>query len=136
MNTFIPTGIQLTYLVAASLFIFGLKKLGSPATARNGNVIAAVGMLLAVVATLLDQHVLNYEMILVGLVIGSIIGAVAAYKVQMTEMPQMVGLLNGLGGASSALIAVAEFWRLLGSSQPITLAVNISMLLDVLIGGV
>ncbi|MFM6108696.1 MAG: NAD(P)(+) transhydrogenase (Re/Si-specific) subunit beta, partial [Sphaerospermopsis kisseleviana] len=103
MNTFIPTGIQLTYLVAASLFIFGLKKLGSPATARNGNVIAAVGMLLAVVATLLDQHVLNYEMILVGLVIGSIIGAVAAYKVQMTEMPQMVGLLNGLGGASSAL---------------------------------
>ncbi|MFM2062827.1 MAG: hypothetical protein RLZZ507_2497 [Cyanobacteriota bacterium] len=136
MNTFIPTGIQLTYLLAASLFIFGLKKLGSPATARNGNVIAAVGMLLAVVATLLDQHVLNYEMILIGLVIGSVIGAVAAYKVQMTEMPQMVGLLNGLGGASSALIAVAEFWRLLGSSQPIPLAVNISMLLDVLIGGV
>ncbi|TAE61723.1 MAG: NAD(P)(+) transhydrogenase (Re/Si-specific) subunit beta [Nostocales cyanobacterium] len=136
MNTFIPTGIQLTYLVAASLFIFGLKKLGSPATARNGNVIAAVGMLLAVVATLLDQHVLNYEMILIGLVIGSVIGAVAAYKVQMTEMPQMVGLLNGLGGASSALIAVAEFWRLLDSSQPIPLDVNISMLLDVLIGGV
>jgi NAD(P) transhydrogenase subunit beta len=136
MNTFIPTGIQLTYLLAASLFIFGLKKLGSPATARNGNVIAAVGMLLAVVATLLDQHVLNYEMILIGLVIGSVIGAVAAYKVQMTQMPQMVGLLNGLGGASSALIAVAEFWRLLGSSQPIPLAVNISMLLDVLIGGV
>lgn len=136
MNTFMPTGIQLTYLVAASLFIFGLKKLGSPATARNGNFIAAVGMLLAVVATLLDQHVLNYEMILIGLVIGSIIGAVAAYKVQMTQMPQMVGLLNGLGGASSALIAVAEFWRLLGSSQPIPLAVNISMLLDVLIGGV
>ncbi|MFM7407163.1 MAG: NAD(P)(+) transhydrogenase (Re/Si-specific) subunit beta [Cuspidothrix sp.] len=136
MNTFIPTGIQLTYLVAASLFILGLKKLGSPATARNGNLVAAVGMLLAVVATLLDQHVLNYEMILVGLVIGSVIGAVAAYKVQMTEMPQMVGLLNGLGGASSALIAVAEFWRLLGSSQPIPLDINISMLLDVLIGGV
>jgi NAD(P) transhydrogenase subunit beta len=136
MSDFLPTGIQLTYLVAASLFILGLKKLGSPATARNGNVIAAVGMLLAVVATLLDQHVLNYEMILIGLVIGSVIGAVAAYKVQMTEMPQMVGLLNGLGGASSALIAVAEFWRLLGSSQPIPLDVNISMLLDVLIGGV
>jgi NAD(P) transhydrogenase subunit beta len=136
MSDFIPTGIQLTYLVAASLFIFGLKKLGSPATARNGNVIAAVGMLLAIVATLLDQHVLNYEMILLGLAIGSIIGVIAAYKVQMTEMPQMVGLLNGLGGASSALIAVAEFWRLLGSSQPIPLDVNISMLLDVLIGGV
>ncbi|MBD2137622.1 NAD(P)(+) transhydrogenase (Re/Si-specific) subunit beta [Anabaena sp. FACHB-1237] len=136
MNSFIPTGIQLTYLLAASLFIFGLKKLGSPATARNGNLIAAVGMLLAVVATMLDQHVLNYEMILLGLVIGSIIGAVVAYKVQMTEMPQMVGLLNGLGGAASALVAVAEFWRLLDASQPIPLDVNISMLLDVLIGGV
>jgi NAD(P) transhydrogenase subunit beta len=136
MSDFLPTGIQLTYLVAASLFILGLKKLGSPASARNGNLIAAVGMLLAIIATLLDQHVLNYEMILVGLAIGSVIGAVIAYKVQMTEMPQMVGLLNGLGGASSALIAVAEFWRLLDSSQPIPLDVNISMLLDVLIGGV
>ena len=136
MSDFLPTGIQLTYLVAASLFILGLKKLGSPATARNGNLVAAVGMLLAIVATLLDQQVLNYEMILVGLAIGSVIGTVIAYKVQMTEMPQMVGLLNGLGGASSALIAVAEFWRLLDSSQPIPLDVNISMLLDVLIGGV
>lgn len=136
MSEFLPTGIQLTYLVAASLFILGLKKLGSPASARNGNLVAAVGMLLAIIATLLDQKVLNYEMILVGLAIGSVIGTVIAYKVQMTEMPQMVGLLNGLGGASSALIAVAEFWRLLDSSQPIPLDVNISMLLDVLIGGV
>ena len=136
MSDFLPTGIQLTYLVAASLFILGLKKLGSPATARNGNLVAAVGMLLAIIATLLDQKVLNYEMILVGLAIGSVLGTVIAYKVQMTEMPQMVGLLNGLGGASSALIAVAEFWRLLDSSQPIPLDVNISMLLDVLIGGV
>lgn len=136
MSDFLPTGIQLTYLVAASLFILGLKKLGSPASARNGNLVAAVGMLLAIIATMLDQHVLNYEMILIGLAIGSVIGAVIAYKVQMTEMPQMVGLLNGLGGASSALIAVAEFWRLLDSSQPIPLDVNISMLLDVLIGGV
>lgn len=136
MSDFLPTGIQLTYLVAASLFILGLKKLGSPATARNGNVISAVGMLLAIVATLLDQQVLNYEMILVGLAIGAGIGAIAAYKVQMTEMPQMVGLLNGLGGAASALIAVAEFWRLIGNAQPIPLDVNISILLDVLIGGV
>ncbi|BAY61590.1 NAD(P) transhydrogenase beta subunit [Calothrix brevissima NIES-22] len=136
MSDFLPTGIQLTYLVAASLFILGLKKLGSPATARNGNVVAAVGMLLAIVATMLDQHVLNYEMILLGLAIGSGIGAIAAYKVQMTEMPQMVGLLNGLGGAASALVAVAEFWRLLDSGSPIPLDVNISMLLDVLIGGV
>ncbi|MDH6061616.1 NAD(P)(+) transhydrogenase (Re/Si-specific) subunit beta [Chrysosporum bergii ANA360D] len=136
MRDFLPTGIQLTYLVAASLFILGLKRLGSPATARNGNVIAAVGMLLAIIATLLDQQVLNYEMILLGLAIGTGIGAIAAYKVQMTEMPQMVGLLNGLGGAASALVAVAEFWRLITASQPISLDVNISILSDVLIGGV
>jgi NAD(P) transhydrogenase subunit beta len=136
VSDFLPTGIQLTYLVAASLFILGLKQLGSPATARQGNVVAAVGMLLAIVATMLDQHVLNYEMILVGLVIGSLIGIVAAYKVQMTDMPQMVGLLNGLGGAASALVAVAEFWRLLGNGEAIPLDANISMLLDVLIGGV
>lgn len=136
MSEFLPTGIQLTYLVAACLFIVGLKKLGSPATARNGNLLAAVGMLLAVVATLLDRQVLNYQMILLGLAIGSFVGAIAAYKVQMTEMPQMVGLLNGLGGAASALVAVAEFWRLVGSSQAIPLDANISMLLDVFIGGV
>ncbi|HLP89152.1 MAG TPA: NAD(P)(+) transhydrogenase (Re/Si-specific) subunit beta [Nostocaceae cyanobacterium] len=136
MSDFLPTGIQLTYLVAATLFILGLKKLGSPATARNGNVIAAVGMLLAIVATMLDQHVLNYEMILIGLVIGSILGAIAAYKVQMTEMPQMVGLLNGFGGAASALVAVAEFWRFYSHSQPIPLDANISILLDIFIGGI
>ncbi|WP_088242951.1 NAD(P)(+) transhydrogenase (Re/Si-specific) subunit beta [Calothrix rhizosoleniae] len=136
MSDLIPTGIQLTYLLAASLFILGLKKLGSPATARNGNVMAAVGMLLAVVVTLLDQQVLNYQMILLGLAIGSAIGAIAAYKVEMTQMPQMVGLLNGLGGSASALVAVAEFWRLLGASQSVPLDASISMLLDVLIGGV
>lgn len=136
MSDFLPTGIQLTYLVAASLFILGLKKLGSPATARQGNLWAAIGMLLAVVATLLDRQVLNYEMILLGLVIGSLLGAIAAQKVAMTEMPQMVGLLNGLGGAASALVAVAEFWRLTSTSQAIPLDANISMLLDIFIGGV
>ena len=136
MSEFLPTGIQLTYLVAASLFIIGLKKLGSPATARNGNLLASVGMLLAVIATLLDRQVLNYQMILLGLAIGSAVGAIVAYKVQMTEMPQMVGLLNGLGGAASALVAVGEFWRLVGSDAVIPLDANISILLDVFIGGV
>lgn len=136
MSEFLPTGIQLTYLVAASLFIIGLKQLGSPATARQGNLLAAVGMLLAVVATLLDQQVLNYQMIFGGLAIGSVVGAIAAQRVAMTAMPQMVGLLNGLGGLASALVAVAEFWRLLGTSQVISLDANISILLSVFIGGV
>lgn len=136
MSEFLPTGIELSYLVAASLFIFGLKQLGSPATARQGNFIAAVGMLLAVVATLLDQQVLNYQMILVGLALGSVLGAIAAYKVQMTEMPQMVGLLNGLGGAASALVAIGEFWRLLSSGENVSLYSIITIILGVLIGGV
>ncbi|HEY9607288.1 MAG TPA: NAD(P)(+) transhydrogenase (Re/Si-specific) subunit beta, partial [Allocoleopsis sp.] len=136
MSDFLPTGIELTYLVAASLFIFGLKRLGSPATARQGNTIAAVGMLLAIVATLLDRQVLNYQMIVLALAIGTVLGAIAAYKVQMTEMPQMVGLLNGLGGAASALVAIGEFWRLLSSGESVTLYATITIILGVLIGGV
>jgi NAD(P) transhydrogenase subunit beta len=136
MTDFLPTGIELSYLVAASLFILGLKKLGSPATARQGNLWAAVGMLLAVVATLLDRQVLNYQMILVGLLIGSVLGAIAAYKVEMTDMPQMVGLLNGLGGAASALVAIGEFWRLLSSGETVTIDATITIILGVLIGGV
>ncbi len=136
MTDFLPTGIELSYLVAASLFIVGLKKLGSPATARQGNLLAAIGMLLAVVATLLDRQVLNYQMILVGLLIGSLLGAIAAYKVQMTEMPQMVGLLNGFGGAASALVAIGEFWRLLNSGESLSVDATITIILGVLIGGV
>ncbi|MEQ9483219.1 NAD(P)(+) transhydrogenase (Re/Si-specific) subunit beta [Coleofasciculus sp. F4-SAH-05] len=136
MTDFLPTGIELTYLVATGLFIFGLKKLGSPATARQGNVWASVGMLLAVVSTLLNQQVLNYQMILVGIAIGAVIGVTAAYKVAMTAMPQMVGLLNGLGGAASALVAIGEFWRLLSTGQGVPLGSTITVILGVLIGGV
>ncbi|NEO29530.1 MAG: NAD(P)(+) transhydrogenase (Re/Si-specific) subunit beta [Symploca sp. SIO3C6] len=136
MSEFLPTGIQLTYLVASSLFIIGLKKLGSPATARQGNLWAAVGMLLAVVVTLLDQQVLNYQMLLIAIAIGSVIGAIAAQKVAMTAMPQMVGLLNGLGGAASALVAIGEFLRLLNSSGTVGLGATITVILGVLIGGV
>jgi NAD(P) transhydrogenase subunit beta len=136
MSEFIPTGIELSYLVATALFFLGLKDLGSPATARKGNVVAAIGMLIAIVATLLHQGVLNYEMILLGIVIGSVLGAIAAYKVEMTAMPQMVGLLNGLGGGASTLVAIAEFWRLLHSSETVSLDSSITMILSILIGGI
>lgn len=134
--TAIPSLIQITYLVAASLFIIGLKQLGSPATARQGNLVAAIGMLLAIVGTLLDQHILNYGMILVAMAVGSLIGAVIAYKVEMTAMPQMVGLLNGLGGAASALVAIGEFWRILSAGETITASAMVIVILGVLIGGV
>jgi NAD(P) transhydrogenase subunit beta len=136
MSDFIPTGIELSYLVATALFFLGLKDLGSPATARKGNFVAAIGMLIAIVATLLNQGVLNYEMILLGIVIGSVLGAIAAYKVEMTSMPQMVGLLNGLGGGASTLVAVAEFWRLLHSSETVSLDSTITMILSIFIGGI
>ncbi|OKH19388.1 NAD(P)(+) transhydrogenase (Re/Si-specific) subunit beta [[Limnothrix rosea] IAM M-220] len=136
MDSVLANGIELSYLVAASLFILGLKKLGSPATARRGNQLAAVGMLLAVVATLLDQQVLNYGMIAGGIVIGSVIGLITAKKVEMTDMPQLVGLFNGLGGAASALVAIAEFWRLLTIGENISITTSITIILGVLIGGV
>lgn len=136
MTEFLPSTIQLSYLIAASLFIVGLKKLGSPATARQGNVLGAVGMLIAIVATLLDRSILSYEMIFVGILIGSGLGAVMAQRVEMTAMPQMVGLLNGFGGAASALVAVGEFWRVLDSGVIPPLDETITIILSVLIGGV
>ncbi len=136
MNTYLFTGIELAYLLAASLFIVGLKQLGSPATARQGNIIASVGMLIAIIATFLNQGVLNYGTILVGIVIGSIIGAIAAQKVEMTAMPQMVGIFNGLGGAASALIAVGEYWRLYTNGEVISFDTLLVIILGILIGGV
>lgn len=103
--------INLTYLIASFLFIFGIKRMSSPATAKNGNLISGIGMLLAIVVTLMDRHIISYELIFAGLVIGSAIGAVLAYKVQMTAMPQMVGLLNGFGGGASALVGMAEYYH-------------------------
>lgn len=136
MSDYLVTGIELAYLTAAALFIVGLKQLGSPATARQGNVIAGVGMLIAIAATLLDRSILNYETILVGIVIGSLIGAITAEKVEMTAMPQMVGIFNGVGGAASALVSVGEFWRLLNSTGTVPLDATIIAILGVLIGGV
>lgn len=136
MSDFLPTGIQLSYIVAVSFFFFGLKKLGSPATARQGNLWASIGMLIAIVATLLEREVLNYQMILIAIAIGSVIGAIAAYKVEMTAMPQMVGLFNGFGGAASALVAVGEFWRYLAAADAPPLPTTVTAILGILIGGV
>ncbi|MFB6274963.1 MAG: NAD(P)(+) transhydrogenase (Re/Si-specific) subunit beta [Halothece sp.] len=135
LSTLLPTGIQIGYLIAASLFILGLKKLGSPATARNGNVLSASGMLLAVVVTLLDQQILDYQWILMGVAIGSVIGVIIAKTVAMTAMPQMVGFLNGLGGAASALVAMGEFWRLVHGETGVPLDATITVILGIFIGG-
>ena len=104
--------IQLVYLIAAIAFMLGIKYLSSPATARKGNVFASIGMLLAIVTTLFNENIISYELIIAGLIIGSLIGVTLAKKVQMTAMPQMVAIFNGFGGAASALIAIAEFVNL------------------------
>ncbi|MCI0486500.1 MAG: NAD(P)(+) transhydrogenase (Re/Si-specific) subunit beta [Blastocatellia bacterium] len=122
--------INLTYVIAAVLFIFGLKMLGSQATARRGNAISALGMLMAVVATLLTKGI-AFQWIVVGLIVGAMAGAIAAYAVKMTAMPEMVGLFNGFGGLSSMLVGWAEY-HLHPESPTFTM---ISIYLAVLIGG-
>jgi NAD(P) transhydrogenase subunit beta len=97
--------INVCYLIASVLFIVGLKGLGSPLTARRGNLLGSLGMLLAVLVTLLDRGIVRFDLILAGLVVGSAIGAMSALKVPMTAMPQMVAIFNGFGGAASALVA-------------------------------
>lgn len=104
--------VQLSYLLSSVLFILGLRMLSSPATAKRGNLVASTGMLLAIVVTLLSKEVLSYKLVLIGLIIGSVVGAFIALTVKMTAMPQMVGVLNGFGGIASALVAISEFLRI------------------------
>ncbi len=101
--------IEWVYILAAFLFALGLKMLGSPVTARRGNLVSAVGMLLAVVSTLLHQDVIDPTWVLVGIALGSIVGVVSARMVAMTAMPEMVALFNGFGGIGSLLVGWAEY---------------------------
>ena len=128
------TLLQLVYLLSATLFVFGLKRLGSPATAPQGNRLAALAMLIAIIATLVEQEVLSWQLIALGLILGSVIGAFAARTVKMTDMPQLVGIFNGLGGGASGMVAAAEFFRLGGGD--LGLEAGITILLSTLIGAV
>ncbi len=107
----LPSTIQIIYLIATAFFIRGIKLLGSPATARRGNQLAALGMLIGVVVTLFDQEILSFEVIIAGIIVGGLIGAVLAKKVAMTSMPELVAVFNGFGGAASALVAWGELAR-------------------------
>jgi len=121
-----------SYLLASVLFIVSLKMLSSPKTARQGNMLGALAMLIAIVVTLLDQRILDFTYILIGLLIGSGLGLILAKKVQMTGMPQMVGVLNGFGGGASTLVAFSEYLRLSGDTS-LTVWTNTSVTMDVLI---
>ena len=110
MEEWIPIG----YLLSAALFIFGLKKLGHPRTAPRGNQYGALGMLVAVITTVVKMQSAGgaeWTLIIAGLVVGSVIGIIMAVRVEMTGMPELVALFNGFGGAASALVALSESWK-------------------------
>ena len=99
--------INAVYVVSAILFIFGLKLLSHPSSARKGNLLSALAMLVAVVVTLLEQQIISFDVIVASIVVGSAIGVIAAKKVEMTAMPELVSLFNGIGGLASLAVAYA-----------------------------
>lgn len=127
------TIIVLAYLLSSVLFILGLKNLSSPKTARRGNLFAMIAMLIAIIATLIKNEIIDFTFIIIGLIIGSTIGAIIARKVSMTAMPQMVALFNGLGGGASAFVALAEYYRLTGGLKT---HIIVSMIISFFVGAV
>ena len=129
MEEWIPLG----YLLSAALFIFGLKKLGHPRTAPRGNQYGALGMLVAVITTIIDMQLesggMHWELIIAGLVVGSIIGIIMAVKVEMTGMPELVALFNGFGGAASALVALSETWKYIEGSASVPTGLNLQVIM-------
>jgi NAD(P) transhydrogenase subunit beta len=130
--------INSSYIVASILFILGLKMLGRQTTARRGNLLSGVGMLIAIVVTLLDRHVVDYTWIAAGLVAGTVIGLACARFVKMTSMPEMVALLNGFGGLASLIVGAAEYLRIANGTVAVEHAAFTSgvIFLTILIGGI
>ncbi len=128
-----PYWVNIAYLITAIMFIIGLKRLSSPATARSGNQIAAVGMAIAVFATLFNLNVLDPWYIILGALIGGGIGWYLARSVEMTAMPQMVALFNGMGGGAAAATASAEFLKNTSGFDPVFV---IATILGVIIGSI
>jgi len=131
MTDYGQTIIDIGYIVASILFILGIKMLGKPQRARMGNMVSALGMLIAITAVLFECC-LSYEWVIAGILMGSLIGAIAARSVQMTAMPQMVAVLNGFGGIASLLVG----WENFHSQPDSNLFVRVAILLAVLIGGI
>ena len=124
--------VNLAYIFASILFIFGLKMLSSPETAQRGNLVSASGMLIAILVTLAQNEIIAYEYLLVALIGGLVVGVSAASLVKMTSMPELVALFNGFGGIASLLVGVAEFINPSSS----TLIQIIAISFTVLIGGI
>jgi H+-translocating NAD(P) transhydrogenase subunit beta len=124
--------INFVYVIAAVLFIFGLKLLSHPSTARKGNLLSALAMLVAVIATLLDNNILSFELIALCVVLGSFIGVYAAKKVEMTSMPELVSMFNGIGGLASLAVAYA----MIAGEQPLSVFILTVSFFALLIGAI
>jgi NAD(P) transhydrogenase subunit beta len=131
MTDYLETLIDFGYIVASILFITGIKMLGRPQRARRGNMVSALGMLIAV-ATALFECCLSFTWVIVGMVVGTFIGIIAARSVKMTSMPQMVAILNGFGGLASLLVG----WENYHSQPDSNLFITFAIVLTVLIGGI
>jgi H+-translocating NAD(P) transhydrogenase subunit beta len=127
---------ELLYLLAAVPFIVGLKWLNKPDTARRGNLVSGIGMAIAIVVTLVDRAIVSYAVVAAGIVVGSALGLWMARAVKMTQMPQMVALLNGFGGAASFVVSGAEFLRAASLGERVAIGTGISIQLGTLIGAV
>lgn len=135
MNTDIL--IKIAYLVASVLFIVGIKRMNKPATARTGNQTSAIGMLIAIVVTMLQLNLLTLPEILICMVIGSGIGYYVSIKVKMTQMPEMVALFNGFGGLASLGVGLSDYWlKSVELGQVVDNITLVSILLSILIGGI
>ncbi len=126
----------LLYIVASIFFIFGLKMLSSQATARRGNLVSAIGMLIAVVTTVTAMEDIRWFWVVFGVALGGVVGALAARLVKMTAMPEMVGLFNGFGGLASLLVGWSEYHGKWAASGTLSLFTTIAIFLTVLIGAV
>ena len=126
--------IDIAYLLSAIAFIYGLKMLSHPRTARNGNLIASLGMLIAIIVTVYLGTDLDFSKILIAMAIGSIIGAFFAIRVEMTQMPQLVAIFNGFGGGASALVASSEFLKNSEATIDPSIFLIVSIVLSVLVG--
>ena len=124
--------IPIIYLLSAVFFILGLKQLSHPRTAFKGNTTAAIGMLMAIIGTVIKTEIVSYDLIIIGLIVGGAVGVVFAKRVEMTSMPQLVALFNGFGGLSSLLVATAEVYK---GSLPATFTLS-TISLSILIGSI
>jgi len=133
-----PMVINALYILSAILFIVGLKMLGNAQKARKGNLLSAIGMLIAIVAALGSQGVIQWTWILIGMVAGALVGAIASRMVAMTAMPEMVALFNGFGGAASLLVGWAEYQKYVseGTVSQATSGGLLIIIVTILIGGV